>query len=156
MTNYYRKIFLEHKRKDPNKNPAPKNFWPYNYQFFLCNPVLVFSAIVEDANTAPVLTITHYIEPTEDRDNHPSIGMPVNILYPEELLHLITTAPRDKIESNLNDGSFDDLRYILSRPKVDFDRVARILPSINEDLRSYLALRDTDRAATARSPYRRR
>lgn len=67
MTNYYNKIFLEHISRNPNKTPAPKNFWPYSYQFYLCNPIKVFNCVVSQANTNPQITIDFYVEPHQDR-----------------------------------------------------------------------------------------
>ena len=156
MVNYYNKLFLEHKKRDPVKTPAPKNFWPYNYQFYLCNPVMVFSAIAEDANTSPKLTINHYIEPNEDRDAYPSLLMPTSILYQDELVHLLQDAPRELLQEQCKGGSYDDLLYYACRPKYNVSSVTKILPYIDEELRVYLNLRDTDKASTSKSPYRRR
>lgn len=62
MTNYYHKIYLEHKRKNPSKPqpPAPKNFWPYSYQFYMCNPIKVLNCIVKNANLTPKIEIDYY------------------------------------------------------------------------------------------------
>jgi len=57
MTNYYTKIYLEHKKSDANKTPAPKNFWPDQYQFYVCNPMRTFLCVVENANEEPRLEI---------------------------------------------------------------------------------------------------
>src|SRR3989344_9245917 len=68
MTNYYYKIYLEHKKNTPAKTPAPKNFWPYQYQFYLCNPILIFKATIKGAYTEkPKLVIDDWVEPHIDR-----------------------------------------------------------------------------------------
>lgn len=51
MENYYNYIFKEHKKKDPNKNPAPKNLFPDNFPFYMCNPIKTFECIIEDGLT---------------------------------------------------------------------------------------------------------
>ncbi len=102
MDNYYHKIYLGHKTKDASKNPAPKNFWPYSYQFFLCNPILTFSCIVKDANTKPKIDIQHYIEPNQDRSKLESVLMPPNLLGDLEFDILLNNAKKSEIIDMLN------------------------------------------------------
>src|SRR3989338_10501833 len=85
MANYYHKIYLAHKKKSSNKNPAPKNFWPDQYQFYMCNPILTFSCTVINANKKPSIEISHYVEANEDRSTLPSIMMPTAILTDKEI-----------------------------------------------------------------------
>jgi hypothetical protein len=80
MENYYNKIYLEHKKKNSNKTPAPKNFWPYSYQFYLCNPVKVFDAIVEKANNNPEIEINLLVNPYTDRGILDTEPMPTSLL----------------------------------------------------------------------------
>lgn len=63
LTNYYQNIYLKRKEKYPNQTPAPQNFWPYKYQFYLCNPILTFSCIIHNASLIPSIDIEHYVEP---------------------------------------------------------------------------------------------
>jgi hypothetical protein len=131
MKNYYEKIYLEHKKKDVNKTPAPKNFWPYSYQFYMCNPIKIFSCIVKNANHRPHLTIEYYIEPQLDRSRKLSEMMPINILNKDEL-------------------------GILSKQiKIDLKELKEKLPFVSEELRAFLPLRDTDKISEAKQPYQR-
>ncbi|MFM5886975.1 MAG: MamI family restriction endonuclease, partial [Dolichospermum sp.] len=73
LSNYYYKIYLPNKHSKPKETPAPKNFWPYQYQFYLCNPILTFSCYVYNASNEPQIDIKHYIKPQEDRSNIDSV-----------------------------------------------------------------------------------
>lgn len=85
MTNYFNNIYQVHKEKDSAKTPAPKNFWPYSYQFYKCNPIKVFSCVIKNANKNPTINDLFYIEPNQDRSNLSSELMPSSILSKDEL-----------------------------------------------------------------------
>ena len=127
MTNYYNNIFMEHRRRNSNATPAPKNFWPYSYQFYLCNPIKTFSCLIKNSTSEnSKIIVEKYIEPSEDRTNKSSELMPTSILKPSEKSELEKTL-------GIKLGEF-----------------------IDEKQRSHLPLRDTDRISTARSEYTRR
>ena len=88
MTNYYHNIFLPHIDKTPTKTPAPKNFWPYSYQFYMCNPVRTFCSTVEDALEEPKIKIDTYVDPYIDRSMIESVTMPLKLLSEAELSKL--------------------------------------------------------------------
>ncbi|MDP3997269.1 MAG: MamI family restriction endonuclease [bacterium] len=153
MTNYYRKIYLAHKKKSPTKNPAPKNFWPYQYQFYVCNPIQTFSCIVENANLDPQIKIIHYVDPAEDRSKLPSVVMPPSVLSDQEIKLIFRKAKDEEIAKMIKPELSPQLGKIknLSVP----DKRA-LLIGVDETLRSYLPLRDTDRIATSTRKYARR
>ena len=64
---YYEHIYSINKKK--GKRPAPKNFWPYKYEFYMCLPLLTFSAIIDDIYTASPkdINIEKYIGAEIDR-----------------------------------------------------------------------------------------
>ncbi|MDP3048486.1 MAG: MamI family restriction endonuclease [Thermodesulfovibrionales bacterium] len=156
MSNYFYKIFIEHIKRNPNKTPAPKNFWPYSYQFYLCNPVRVFSCIVENANTNPSIHIDHYVEPDFDRNNLTVEKMPTELLGMEELTLLIKV-PQQNMLSQISKGySYSDFNNICRGSKLDKKALLKVLPFIDEDTRRYLPLRDTDKISEAKIPYTRR
>lgn len=130
LTNYYQNIYLNHKEKNLNKTPAPYNFWPYKYQFYLCNPILTFSCVVHNANLIPKICIQHYIEPHIDRSSIPSILMPLKILEKAEQIMLVQNA---------------NLPSINSLPK-----------DVDEKLRAYLPLRVTREIKSSGKEYKRR
>ncbi len=130
LTNYYQNIYLKHKEKNYNKTPAPYNFWPYKYQFYLCNPILTFSCVVHNASLIPKIDIEHYTEPCTDRASIPSIGMPLRILKEAEQILLVQNASLSSIKSLPQD--------------------------IDEELRAYLPLRVTREIASTSQNYKRR
>ncbi len=148
MTNYYHKIYLKHKKENSGSTPAPKNFWPYSYQFYLCNPILVFSCTVKDSDSSPKITVDHYVEPEKDRAKIESLLMPTDILYEEEL------------DAVINKAKPEELKACTKKYKVlkglSFRERKEALKFIDEKLRSYLPLRDTDRIATSKKEYKRR
>lgn len=153
MTNYYNKIFLEHISRNPNKTPAPKNFWPYSYQFYLCNPVKVFNCIVTNANKAPSINIDYYIEPNQDRSILTPEPMPTTLLSLEEWNQLIDFAPEYTLNSQIIHGrTYQEL----IDSKKNKSELVSILPFINESTRQFLDLRDTDKVSEAKETYIRR
>jgi hypothetical protein len=64
---YYDEIYSANKNR--GRQPAPKNFWPYKYEFYLCLPLLTFSATIEDIYTATIedIVIEKYADPSIDR-----------------------------------------------------------------------------------------
>ena len=117
MSNYYHNIYLPHIEKAPTKTPAPKNFWPYSYQFYMCNPIQTFSCTVGDALEEPKIKINTFVEPSVNRSTIESVAMPLNLLKQAEL-------------SKLN---LDANGLILAQQN-----------GITESQRSALSLRDTD------------
>lgn len=117
LKNYYEYIYLQHIKIDPNKTPAPKNLFPDDYQFYMCNPINIFECnIIDSLSNNAKLNITNYIEPSIDRSNLPSEDMPVSKLNSSE-------------------------KKIIKTRGIDIDS----LKYINEDLRKILPLRDTDK-----------
>lgn len=154
MTNYYQKIYLEHKKENANSNPAPKNFWPYSYQFYICNPIPIFSCTVTNANTEPQINIEYYVEPAADRSELSSAVMPVDLVTDDELKMLIKEGSEAEIvkmikpefSSNFSFAEFKNL----SGPEMK-----KRLSGISESLRVHLPVR-ADRIASARTVYARR
>lgn len=130
MDNYFRKIYLPHIEENPRKTPAPKNFWPYSFQFYMCNPVRTFHCIVKDALLCPSLKVLEYVEPSIDRASLEPMLMPTSILKSTEL---------DQLRGSMGDESF---------------AVAEET-GLYEGQRMALGLRDTDHASPQSRSYRR-
>ena len=153
MKNYYYKIYLGHKKKNAAKTPAPKNFWPYQYQFYICNPIPIFNCIVKNANSAPEIKILHYVKPNEDRTFLPSVIMPVEILKDSEIALIFNKAKPSEIKKMLKPAFQKDVSQL---NKLSVDDKREVLIGIDENLRSYLPIRDTDRIAISKTKYTRR
>ena len=155
MSNYYHKIFREHIKKNPNKTPAPKNFWPYSYQFYLCNPVKVFDAVVYDANSAPKIYILLLVDPFADRSTIEVENMPTSILQRTELDALLLPENRYIIEPLIKNGSYDDLKRLKTNTSIGKRKFVKLLPYVDQEARGLFDLRDTDKISTVTTPYRR-
>lgn len=155
MSNYYHKIFLEHRKQNSEKTPAPKNFWPYEYQFYLCNPILTFSCLIQNASTKPTMKVTKFIEPAVDRSKLPSEIMPSALLKSDELDLLLKNAKPSELSTMF--VSKGVRKEVLVKPSIfpQKEKMA-IFTGINETLRRYLPLRDTDRISVAKNTYARR
>jgi len=153
MTNYYRKIYLAHKKKNQAKTPAPKNFWPYQYQFYMCNPIPTFECIIKNANSNPSIKVFHYVEPDVDRSTLPSIVMPVDTLKDFELALVFKKAKSSEIERMIKPTFRGQIGKI---KKLSIAQKREMLVGIDEVLRFYLPIRDTDRIAISKKNYARR
>jgi hypothetical protein len=154
MRNYYYKIYLAHKKVNPGKTPAPKNFWPYSYQFYMCNPIPVFSCTVTDASSSPKIKIETYVEPTKDRSGLASPLMPAGLLEASELDALYTKANPSDLRKCLAKGARLPARAEWRR--LDYKTKVSLFSGISETLRGRLSLRDTDKIAPAKTAYKRR
>ena len=130
MQNYYENIYLKHIEKKPTKTPAPKNFWPYSFQFYMCNPVRTFHCVVTEALEDPQVEILEYVEPLDDREQVDPMPMPVSVLNAHE---------KRRIQGEIGVSAFD---------------VARSA-GLDADQRLSLSLRDTDHATPQSGLYRR-
>lgn len=156
MNNYYNKIYLEHIRKNPNKVPAPKNFWPYSFQFYMCNPVKIFSCTVKNANTKPIITIDHFIDPVHDRSFLVSENMPSDLLNIDEF-KIIGALPSRIVRPQCSSAvEYDNFIAELEKVKPNLKNLKSILPFVNEDIRKSFELRDTDKISESKQPYHRK
>jgi len=149
MENYYRKIYLGHKGNDPAKNPAPKNFWPYSFQFYMCNPVKVFSCTVTDAEANPRVSIDYFVDPKADRSPLAAELMPSALLNADET----------SVLAALPDAALRPLLVAGAEPSVFRTAALKtqklMLNPLDELARKHLALRDTDVPAAHSTPYSR-
>jgi hypothetical protein len=157
MTNYYHSIYLEHKKLDQNKTPAPKNFWPDQYQFYMCNPILIFKATILNTDSDdPRLVIERWIEPNVNRNEVESIIMPSEIPNMEEFRTIYRKASKEEIEENLLLGAtYETFKEYMETGK-DIGSIRKLFKGIGENPRRYLELRNTDRIAVSGSKYKRR
>lgn len=145
MDNYYRKIYLP---KRATGTPAPKNFWPYSYQFYMCNPIQTFSCIVTSADTHPEITVQYVLDPTADREPLASLTMPASVAR-KEIDALVDELPDEQLQRIAPSVSPSALRRMNRVQKVES------IIGIDEDARELLSLRDTDVPVT-QAAYRRR
>lgn len=163
MKGYYESIYIGHKNADAAKTPAPKNFWPYSYQFYKSNPVMTFSATVKNANTQPSITFDTLVDPEFDRSQLTPLAMPTPLLSAEELLFALHTGTDLDLAQCVSQGtSVDEVRNELQNfpanaiaKKRTLLKLYKMVPILNEALREPLSLRDTDKPKTMINPYTR-
>ena len=130
--------------KNPNATPAPMNFWPDLFQFYICNPIQVFDCIVKNANISPEFEIKKYIQPAVDRINFPSVNMPAKILNADEF-RTFANASKETILENLRpEKTYEDF---LAVQKIESDttykkEMLKLFAYINENLRYHIPLRE--------------
>ena len=85
MVEYYNNIYERNRTKNPKKVPAPKNFWPDSYQFYLCNPIKIFECNISSFNDSPIIENVMYLDPNLSRDSIVSENLPKKLLTKKEL-----------------------------------------------------------------------
>jgi len=129
MTNYYRNIYAP--SIEESKQPAPKNFWPYSFQFYMCNPVRTLRCLVKDADRAdPKLSLPHYINPKDNRSALAPLPMPWSLLRESEIKKLRRKLPESTLSKAIENG-------------------------LSEQERAHLDLRDTDHPSPQTQKYSR-
>ena len=114
------------------------------------------STVTKNTNTKHEIEIEQFIQPSTDRTNIPSELMPT-LVAKAELSELIKNAPKKIVEENLKTGkTYKDLKKALSEGKTSLKEVEKIMPTINENLRTYLPLRDTDKTFTIKTKHVRK
>lgn len=142
MIDYYKNVYLSHKKLDGAKTPAPQNFWPYDYRFYKCNPIKTFSCLVKNANTKPKIVIENYVEPATDRSTLPSEIMPTQLAKKEEFIAMIGKASEKAIKKNLIKGkSYNDFLELVKDERFTLKAVLEFMPTIDEELREFLPIR---------------
>lgn len=153
---YYYKIYLEHIRKNPSKTPAPKNFWPESYQFYLCNPLKVFETEIVDFNTVPKSSIKFYHPSDQSRSDLVAESAPIGIFKSNEIDNIFdefqAVAPFEpfiqiwKSVRNENDAQKRKVLKLMQTKGL-------VVPS---KLLQKLPLRDTSKASPHEATYLRR
>ena len=130
IENYFNNIYLPHIERNPRGTPAPKNFWPYSFQFYMCSPIRTFHCTVQDALEEAQLDILEYIDPLMNRENVEPVPMPLSVLNQDERRSLRECIGRDDYRLVEETGLIANQRH-------------------------HLELRDTDHAAPQAGSYRR-
>jgi hypothetical protein len=148
MGTYLNEIYNVHKRKTPNKSPAPKNFWPFSYQFYMCNPIKTFEAYVENSTNEDFkIRIDQLLSPETDRAFVASINMPISVLKSDEIDYFLKKVPPYVLKKE----------YEISGEIKTDDVIKRIKnKGITENCKNYLAVRSDVRTSTAKVGYRRK
>lgn len=119
ITSYYENIYVPHTRKNPQKTPAPKNLWPYSFQFYMCNPVSTFHCIVEDAMSDFRIQVLSYVDPSTDREELEPALMPASILTASEAKDLKRLLGEKTYRRAITNGLDHEQRLVLDLRPTD-------------------------------------
>lgn len=139
IRNHYYNIYLPKAQAGQKTNPM--NLHPFGFQFYKCNPVKIFSCIIKNIDTEHEIIIDEdgYVSPESPRSSSiPSLMMPSRLLKKNEWEILLATADYDSEISPLMTESIDISQF----KKLSNTEKSRILPELDENLRSYIPLRE--------------
>ena len=118
LERHYTQSYLPKIREKGKANPM--NFHPHKLDFYLCNPIKVFSATITDIDGQPEIHINEYVEPDKDRTNLPSIEMPISVLKAEEQLDLFR-----KIGKHVSFVNEEQRKFIVPRDYKTVNQTAK-------------------------------
>ncbi len=87
LKNYYEKIYKPkvNNLETRKGSIAPLNFWPYQYNFYMSNPIRTFHATIDYSKPKEnAVDIDFYIEPNIDRNSLKSELMPSSLLRKDD------------------------------------------------------------------------
>ena len=157
LEEYYNDIYLEHIKLDAKKTPAPKNFWPYSFQFYKCKPLKTYECIITNINTTPIIKTLTYIKPLEERSSIVPEEFPITLLNNEELELVIQHHTE---ELKISHGSIIDywnsLNLAQKKTKIRKEKLYKELPFLPNRYLDCIKLRDTSKATPHATEYNRR
>ena len=157
LNDYYYNIYLEHIKLDARKTPAPKNFWPYSFQFYKCKPLKTYECLITDINTKPSIITTTYISPDMDRSSLTPEDVPTIILNNEELDIVLSHHSKDfATKHNSLISYWNSLTPKQRSTKVIKEKLYAEIPFLPHHYLDCIELRDTSKAAPHATEYARR
>lgn len=110
LIDYYYNIYCAHINRNPNKTPAPKNFWPFSFQFYKCKPRKIYDCTIYNVNTTnPIIETNFFFLPCSDRNQITPEKVPFFILkrkeqaiikknYPGEVFSIDSLIPHNYLD----------------------------------------------------------
>lgn len=134
IDNHYHNIYLPKIAKKADANPM--NLHPFGYQFYKCNPTLVFQCVIKNVDdpSKRTISIDHYIEPDQIRSG--SVMMPSRLLKQKEWGSL----DFDQIDKILKKNNINLTKSKFS--KLSAKEKSKKVPELDEKMREKLPLRD--------------
>lgn len=157
LNDYYYDIYLEHIKLNPSKTPAPKNFWPYSFQFYKCKPIKTYECLITDINTEPKIETKVFVKPDADRSSIKPEEFPIEILDASELAKVVEVYGSElRVKYN---SVFDDWAKLSDKDKTKRTTWASLKQAVGTLDCKYmncLGLRDTSKAVPHATEYARR
>lgn len=137
ISNHYYNIYRP--KADAGKKTNPMNLHPWKIQFYKCNPIKTFECIIKDINNSASIEIKKYIEPFQERDAQLAVEpMPTDLLNKHEWDVLLNHCDFDQIAPLLKNPHLSRSEFL----NLSLKRKKEMLPFLDEELRSYIPLRD--------------
>lgn len=136
LDNHYWNIYRPKANEGGKTNPM--NFHPWSFQFYKCNPLLVFQCLIKNIDTDPHIQINQYVKPDCERGNNiKTLPMPTSLLKKNEWEILLSTADfqndiRPLLSQNVTEHEFLQMNFAGKKS---------ILPFLDEKLRGIIPLR---------------
>ena len=136
IDNHYKNIYRP--KADEGKKTNPMNLHPWSFQFYKCNPILVFQCVITDIDNNPEIKIIKYIDPEEERGiDTESVLMPSNLLMKKEWNILLSSANYEQDISPLLKDNIQKEKF----KSLSIDDKIEYLPYLDEKLRDFIPLR---------------
>ena len=131
IDNHYYNIYKPKTAKKGKANPM--NFHPFSYQFYKCNPQLVFQCTVKDIDEPKKseIDIECYIGPAEERTG--SVLMPSNLLKAKEWAFMDFEKISKKCKITISEAEF---------ARMSCQKKSEMVKWIDEEMREDLPLRE--------------
>lgn len=136
IDNHYWHIYRP--KADAGEKTNPMNLHPWSFQFYKCNPILVFQCLIKDIDGNPLIELKKFITPEAERGETISpIPMPSSLLRNNEWSAILSAADYDNDIRPLltRDVSRDEFEWMNAKAK------SGVLPFIDEKLRGFVPLR---------------
>jgi hypothetical protein len=157
LIDYYYDIYLKHIDLNPNKTPAPKNLWPYSFQFYKCKPLKTYECLIKSINTKPVIQTLTFVDPTSDRANIDPEPVPTDILSADELEIIFGVHKTDLLKQKPEFMKlWSSLPSTKKKTKESKELLYKELPDLPNHYLDCIELRDTSKAAPHATKYSRR
>lgn len=143
IDNHFYNIYLPKINKKGKANPM--NLHPFSYQFYKCNPTLIFQCKIKDIENKEKcnIIIEKYTYPSLERKG--SELMPSNLLKANEWKYLNYDNLKDKFKLKIRKSEFN---------KLTKNRKEELVPYLDEEMRKELPLREI-KSSEQHSTYKR-
>lgn len=134
--NHYYNIYRP--KADRGVKTNPMNLHPWSFQFYKCNPILVFRGFIRAVDTSPEMFIDKFVPPCMERGaDMPSLPMPSCLLKGEEWNCMLE---RLDFETEIRPSFITDVTE-LCFSGMDMKNKSKVMPFLNERQREVIPLR---------------
>lgn len=149
ISNHYYNIYRP--KADNGAKTNPMNLHPWSFQFYKCNPIKTFECIIKNIDADATIEIQQFTDPQAERNSSMETEpMPTHLLENKEWDALLQKASFKKISALMKDSNMKKSDFV----KLSLAEKAEVLPSLNEELRNLIPLREI-KSVTQTTQYHR-